>query len=394
MTPISVLVTIPWGARLGGAEEMIWTWLAHVDRCRAEPRAVFFEDGPFPREVAALGVETAVIPTGRLRQPASAARAVRELSRRMKQNRPDVVVNWVAKAQIYGGLAAARAGLSDRTIWWQHGVSKGHWMDRLATAVPARAVGCSSAASAGRQEQLRPRRATFVVHPGVDVAALARDERAALPERASGAVILGMVARLQPWKGQHRFLRALARLRADGHDVQGLIVGGEAHGFSAGYGAELERLCDDLGLTEHVTMTGHVDDAGPYMDVMDVLVSASDNEPFGIVLLEGMAKGLPVVAVSDAGPREIVAPEDTGLLVPRPDADLLAAALERLVADRGLRERMGAAGRERVTERFSAQRMAEGLTAQLERFAGRSRAEVAADSPGAPQAAAGAVRSS
>jgi glycosyltransferase involved in cell wall biosynthesis len=391
MTPISVLVTIPWGARLGGAEEMIWTWLAHADRGRVEPSTVFFEDGPFPQAVAGLGVETAVVPTGRLRQPASAGRAVRDLSRRMKRDRPDVVLNWVAKAQIYGGLAAALARLSDRTVWWQHGVSNGHWMDRLATAIPARAVGCSSTASADRQHALRPRRPTFVVHPGVDVESLAHQGApAALPEQAAGAVILGMVARLQPWKGQHRFLRAVARLRADGHDVHGLIVGGEAHGFSSGYGAALEALRDELGLAQHVTMTGHVEDAAPYMEAMDVLVSASDNEPFGIVLLEAMAKGLPVVAVSDAGPREIVAPEVSGLLIPAPDAELLAAALERLVRDRALRVRMGAAGLERVSERFSAQRMTDELTSRLERFAGRREPE----SPAAPQAAARAVRSS
>ena len=390
MTPISVLVTIPWGARLGGAEEMIWTWLAHADRGRVEPSTVFFEDGPFPQAVAGLGVETAVVPTGRLRQPASAGRAVRDLSRRMRRDRPDVILNWVAKAQIYGGLAAAGARLSDRTVWWQHGVSKGHWMDRLATAIPARAVGCSSAASADRQQTLRPRRATFVVHPGVDVESLAHQGApAALPEQAAGAVVLGMVARLQPWKGQHRFLRAVARLRAHGHDVHGLIVGGEAHGFSSGYGATLEALRDELGLAQHVTMTGHVEDAAPYMEAMDVLVSASDNEPFGIVLLEAMAKGLPVVAVSDAGPREIVAPEVTGVLVPAPDPDLLAGALERLVRDRALREQMGAAGLERVSERFSAERMTDELTSQLERFAGR----VEAGSPAAPQAATGAVRS-
>jgi glycosyltransferase involved in cell wall biosynthesis len=382
LTELSVLVTVPWGARLGGAEEMLWLWLRHASGTGVEPRLVFFEDGPFPEETAALGVDTDVVPTGRLRQPGRVAGAVGALAARIRRERPDVILNWVAKAQVYGGAAALRAGHSERTLWWQHGVPHGHWLDRLATAVPARAVGCSSAAAAARQAAMRPRRPTFVVHPGVDIDRI--DQAGAptpLPAAADGRIVLGIVGRLQPWKGQHHFLRALAALRASGHDVHGLLVGGEAHGFSAGYGAELERLTRDLDLTDAVTMTGQVPDAGPYIDSMDVLVNASENEPFGIVLIEAMARGVPVVAVADAGPREIVVPEETGILIPRPDATLLADVLDRLVADGDLRSRLGAEGRRRAIAHFGAARMAEDLAGQLTRVAGLARPEPASLQP-------------
>jgi hypothetical protein len=74
---MKLLVTVPWGDRAGGAENMLWTFLRHVDRSRNEPKVVFFEHGPFEREVAGLGMRTAVVPSGRLRELARATGVVR-----------------------------------------------------------------------------------------------------------------------------------------------------------------------------------------------------------------------------------------------------------------------------------------------------------------------------
>jgi glycosyltransferase involved in cell wall biosynthesis len=361
---VKAVITVPWGARLGGAENMLWLFLSHLDRARMDATVVFFEGGPFEREVAALGYRTSVIETGRLREPHRLGSAVGRLTTMMRRERPDIVLNWVAKAQLYGSPAAVAAGLRDRVVWWQHGVPDRHWMDRLATLLPARALGCSSSTAARAQASLRPHRPTFVVHPGVAPAPSPNGHRPL--ELPPGRVVVGIVGRLQPWKGQHRFLRALADLRARGMDPHGLIVGGEAHGFSAGYEQELRQLVSELGLSDRVTMTGHVPDAGPYLAAMDVLVSASDNEPFGIVLLEAMARGVPVLAPAQAGPLDIVVPEESGLLVDSPQPAAIAAGLERLVADADLRRRLGAGGIERVRERFTAQHMAEELQRSLE----------------------------
>jgi len=79
---------------------------------------------------------------------------------------------------------------------------------------------------------------------------------------------------------------------------------------------------------------------------MDVLVNASDPEPFGIVILEGMARGVAVVAVDSGGPAEFVDHGRTGMLARSGEPAALADALEPLLASRELRERLGAAGRE------------------------------------------------
>jgi glycosyltransferase involved in cell wall biosynthesis len=371
--PLRVLITTPWAQRLGGAENMLWTFLRHVNRSRIEPVVVFFEAGRFEREIADLGIRTFVVPAGRLRELSSGMRAVWTLVRLLRRERPNLLLNWMPKTHLYGGSAAILTRMSNRVVWWQHGVPDGHWLDRLATLLPARAVGCSSQRAALAQSSLRPRRDTFVVHPGVDpidppsadAVKQVRDEIGADP----GRPVLGIVGRLQPWKGQHEFLRALATLRTNRMDVHGLIVGGNAWNLSPDYERELHDLALDLGLTESVTFTGQVEDAMPYIAAMDVLVSASAEEPFGIVLVEAMALGLPVVAVDAAGPREIVDNGRTGVLVPEPSHEELAGALEPLLRDAPWRRSLGEAGRARFQTCFQAAGMTAALEDRLREFA-------------------------
>ena len=308
---MKLLVTVPWGERAGGAENMLWTFLRHVDRSRIEPTVVFFQQGPFEREVAGLGMRTAVIPSGRLRQLGRATRVVQAVRSVLRTEEPDLILNWSAKTQLYGASAAVAARVADRVLWWQHGIPNGHWLDRLATALPARAVGCSSFQSSDAQERLRPRRPSFVIHPGIE--APPRNGTELLALRAELGVpedrlVVGIVGRLQPWKGQHRLLGALAILRDAGHEVHGLIVGGKAFGLSPEYEPRLRRLANELGLGNSVTFTGQVPDGAKYLGAMDVFVNTSTYEPFGIALLEAMAAGLPTVAFDSGGPREIIEP--------------------------------------------------------------------------------------
>lgn len=361
-----LVVTVPWREVLGGAEIMLWRFLSHLDTDRFETTVVFLEPGPFHDQVAALGgIRTVAVPTARLRDVRRTAAAMRALARVLGDLAPDLLLNWVAKAQLYGASAAMAAGLGDRVVWWQHGIPHGHWMDRLASALPARAVGCSSTTAAWAQARLPPHRPTFVVHPGVEPERVAPASRAALgiPE---DRMVVGIVGRLQPWKGQHRVVEAVAQLRDAGHDVHALVVGGDAHGLSPQYAGLLDSRIAALRLTDRVTMTGHVRDPSSHIAAMDVLVNASIREPFGIVVLEGMAQEVAVVAVGDAGPRDIIDDGVSGVLVARPDAELLATGIGGLLADGERRRRIAAAGRERVMARFTAQRMTERLQDVLE----------------------------
>jgi glycosyltransferase involved in cell wall biosynthesis len=347
---------------------MLWSVLKHVDPRRLDIAVAFLEPGPFEDEVRELGLRTFAVPAGRLRELRAGAAAVRRLARIIRAEEPDLILNWIAKAQLYGAPAAAQAGRGDSVVWWQHCVPGGYWLDRAATALPARAVGCSSRASAVAQARARPRRRTFVVHPGVDTARVPAVERAALgiPDERP---IIGIVGRLQPDKGQHRFLDALRCVHDAGLRAHGLIVGGSAHGLSPGYEQQVRALVRQLRLEDWVTMVGQVPDARPYIAAMDVLVSASANESFGMVLVEALAQHVPVVAVAAGGPLEIVDPGSTGLLVPRPSPPLLAAAAGELLADQPRRLRMAAAARRTSLERFGIPAMVETLETRLRALA-------------------------
>ena len=346
-----ILVTLPWGQRLGGAEAMLQTVLDGASEIEHELELVFFEPGPWPVELSDAGFRVAVLPAGRLREAHRWATTVVRLARMFRRRRPDVILNWAAKTQLYGAPAAMLAGMSDRVVWWQQLIPTGHWLDRCATALPAAAVGCYSQAAARAQAGLFPSRSTFVVAPGASVAP-ANADRAPLQLRAEVPVV-GLVGRLQPWKGQDRLLRAQALLRERGHDVQTVIVGGDAYGLASEYAESLGPLASRLGLDGAVTLTGQVSDAGPYIERMDMLVNASDPEPFGIVLLEGMARGVAAVAVDSGGPAEFIEHGRTGVLARSGEPEALADALETLLVSPELRRAIARAGKERFMRDFT-----------------------------------------
>jgi len=360
-----VLVTLPWGENLGGAESMLAQILD--GGATDEIELVFFQDGPWPAELAAADYRVEVIPSGRVREVHKAARAVAALAALLRRRRPDVLLNWMPKTQLYGAPAATLARTATRVVWWQHGITTGHWTDRAATALPAFAVGCSSQAAARAQEQLRPRRSTFVVAPGTPAPSVS--ERPAPLADANGVPVVGILGRLQPWKGQDRLLRAQALLRDRGVRFHLLIVGGDAYGLSPEYARSLPQIVHELGLGDAVTMTGHVDDAGPWIRRMDVLANASEAEPFGIVLLEAMARGVPVVAVGAGGPTEIVQDGVTGVLARSGEPAALADALQPLLASAQVREEMGRHGLERHDALYTDEAMRARFWAAMRRVA-------------------------
>jgi glycosyltransferase involved in cell wall biosynthesis len=346
-----VIITVPWGERLGGAEAMLHGVLEHAAEGEHELEPVFFERGAWPEELRDAGLRVEVIEAGRLRQAHRWVRTVRRLSRLFSERDPDVILNWSAKTHLYGAPAAMLAGKRERLVWWQQTIPERTWLDGSATLLPAAAIGCYSAASQRAQARLFPKRPTFAVAAGSPVPDASQPPATiALPDDVP---IVGLVGRLQPWKNQDKLLRAQRVLRDRGHRIHTLIVGGDSYGLSPEYASSLEPLARDLGIDEDVTMTGEVPDAGPYIQRMDVLVNASDPEPFGIVILEGMARGVAVMAVDSGGPSEFVDDGVTGVLARSGEPADLAAALERLLEAPERRAEIARAGRDRYFAEYT-----------------------------------------
>jgi glycosyltransferase involved in cell wall biosynthesis len=369
-----ILMTMPWGERLGGAEEQLQVILECSDTIAHELEFVFFQGGPWPEELSGAGFHVEVIEAGRVRHIHRWLMTVIRLTGILRHRQPDLIVNWAAKTHLYGAPAAILAGLGDRVMWWQQVVPTGGWMVRCATMLPTAAIGCNSRAGAEAQQKFFPARPTFVWYAGARTPR-AYDDASPL-ELPSDVPVVGMVARLQPWKGQDRLLKAQALLRERGHEMHLVLVGGDSYGLSPEYAESLSPLIAQLGLTGAVTMTGEVPDAGPYIEQMDIVVNASDPEPFGISLVEGMSRGVAVVGVNSGGPGEYIAHLQTGMLARSGDPSELADALEPLLVSDDLRRTVAQAGREQYLREFTdiamRDRFFANLATVLEKRAGAS----------------------
>ncbi len=184
------------------------------------------------------------------------------------------------------------------------------------------------------------------------------------------ALRIGMVGRLAPWKGQHVFLDAFAEAFRKGPE-RSVIVGAPLFGEDA-YQARLRRSVEVLGLDGRVVFTGFSEDVWSVLADLDVLVHASViPEPFGQVIVEAMAAGLPIIATNAGGPAEIIRDGVDGLLYPPGDSAALAARLRTLAGDAALRARLGAAARE-TARSFTPDTAAAGVMEVYDRVLGRA----------------------
>ncbi len=161
-----------------------------------------------------------------------------------------------------------------------------------------------------------------------------------------------MVGRLRPWKGQERFLHMAAALAAANPHLRFAVVGGDPFRVDDGYAQALLALSTDLGLDSLLTFTRHLDDVRPALAALDVFVHPGDPEPFGLVNLEAMAMGKPVVAFAHGALPEIVVQGETGLLVPPTDITELARSVRLLLNQPAYAQHLGRAGRQRAVEHF------------------------------------------
>ncbi len=172
----------------------------------------------------------------------------------------------------------------------------------------------------------------------------------------NGRSRVGMVGHLSPIKGQAEFVRAAALIASQRSDVDFLIVG-EDKSRDGHNQAEIERLIEELGVGGCVRLIGWLDDVRYVLETLDVFVCPSRIEPFGLVMVEAMASGVPVVATRSEGAVEIIDDCVTGRLVPIGDTTALADAITSLIADVADREKLIRNALVSVRERFSAERM-------------------------------------
>ena len=366
---IRVLIVMPQANLGGGAELMLLNFLHGIRVVRPGWRCsvVFLRPGAFVNVLRNSGFAVASVLDVRLRRPVSLARAIIRLSREIKAQRADIVFSWVAYAHLLGGLASLMQGVP--AVWYQIGSASGV-IDRVATLIPARSVLCVSHFIAGRQTQMWPHRPVTVVWPGIDLIAFSaagQESRSGLRARLGLPVdghLAVMVGRLQRWKGMHTAIAAMPAVVRTFPETRLVIVGG-AHESERDYGDELLDLIRRFELSDHVVMAGLQQNIAEWMGAADVVLHASREEPFGIVAVEAMACGRPVITGKDGGVSEAVRDGIEGSHVPFGNHRCLAETMIGLFQDGGKAARMGAAGIARA-RLFSIRRYAEEICCSLE----------------------------
>lgn len=353
----------------GGGELMLLHLMQQGQKAGIEWLVIFLEDGPMVGQVRELGVTAFVIVSGRLREPHRYVLAVRRIAAVVRSQSVDVVFGWMNQGQLYGSPAARLASVP--ALWYQLGIPLTRaWADRMATRLPALGILACSQAGAEAQSAIMPERPLRVVYPGVELerfepgmlpGPLEAKQRLGLPTKGP---VIGIVGRLQRWKGMHVLLEAMPEILRTHPDAHCVVVGG-SHAQEPDYPGVLQEQIARLELGGCVTLAGLQKNVPEWMQAMNVIVHASDHEPFGIVVIEAMALGKPVIAGNAAGPTEIITPEVNGLLTPYGDVPALAQAVLRYLDDPTFAGRMGAAARERAQE-FSTRRYAHNLISALQ----------------------------
>jgi glycosyltransferase involved in cell wall biosynthesis len=367
------------GGTIGGCEQHVLALLTHLDRTRFEPWLACFEAEPDEATpmlpmFRAAGVRTIDLRATRRTDPA----AVWRFGRLLRRGRFDIVHAHSFRTELASTLLGRVAGMAPVVVRTVYNVDEFYTspcyapLAKLSARGLNRIIAISDAvADFLRSDAGLPAEKIERIYYGIDPAPYQPD----MPppsRRTDGDPLkrptIGMVARLAPQKGHRVLFDALPAVRASLPDVMVRLIGHEELSTAA----ELREYATMRGVADLVRFEGFRADIPQVMADLDVFVLPSLWEGFGLVLVEAMAAGRPVVA-SAVGPiPEIVIDGETGLLVPPDDAAALADAIVRLLREPDRAAAMGRAGRARVERELQLDTMIARTEAVYDRLLGRA----------------------
>ena len=354
-----------WYAGLGGGETDLLTLADSLDGDRFECQLLLPTDGQLAQRWRASGRRSHILPfrgASTLFVPAVWARfpVVRRMETLLVREGIDLIHSDYHSLPLVAP-AARRAGIP--VMWTVHGWWFKPWPWQRAFFRGIRAAARSKAIRDGflGAPPFMPADRLPVIYSGIDCERFQPGLGAGSLRREIGiaddALVVAMVARFQPVKGQHRFLDLAERILSDLPGTQFIVAGDDAFGVAAdkGYRDEIHRRArSSAALRERIHFLGFRADVEQVYAAADVFVCPSDFESFGKANLEAMACGKPVVSTRRGGPSETIVDGVSGFLVDSGDVDALSENVLKLLRNAELRARMGAAGRARVKSTFSA----------------------------------------
>lgn len=340
--------------QLGGGERHLADLANGLARRGHEVYAALIPSSPLRSELSAVAKQNIVELRMRNSLPIAGAMKV---ARFVREHEIDIVHAHVARDYPLAALAARRAGA--RLVLTRHVLFPLSRIHKLTLRRTTRVIAVSQAVADSLQAQgiFDPGK-IVLIHNGIDVDRFAR-RREVLANGGPDAdtrLRVGMIGHLAPIKGPEDFVRAAALVCGRRDDVE-FIIAGEDKSRAGEDRRQLEALIDELHLNQKFRLIGWVEDVAKFLPTLDLFVSSSRSEPFGLAIVEAMAADVPVVSTMSEGAREIIDDHQTGRLVQIADATALAASIDELLSDRKERTRLSENAQRAVRERFSLEKM-------------------------------------
>lgn len=285
-------------------------------------------------------------------------RSAHELERFVRRNEIEIVHAHMARDYSLASYAARR-NPKTKFIATRHVLFQLNRLHRHTLARATRVIAVSNAvAQELRASGVVSERQIAVIPNGIDVerfiCARASFDRVQFL-RSMGlpvdCLLVGSIGELRTLKRHDDFIRAAAIVAARFPETQFVLAGlGEVR-------KQLEALVNELGLSKRFHFLGWLDDAEKLLCAMDVFVSASETESFGLAIVEAMAAGTAVVATATEGAKEVIQDQQTGLLVPIGNVEQIAGSVINLLSDPDHRRTIATQSAQSAAKKFSLTRM-------------------------------------
>jgi glycosyltransferase involved in cell wall biosynthesis len=295
------------------------------------------------------------------------AQSARQLSHILAQSRIDIVHAHMARDYSVAAYAVRRHP-SAKLVVTRHVLFPLNRLHKRTLSYASRIVAVSSAV--GRQltaQKLFEPQKIVVIRNGINAdkfinmkTTLDRTSNLRTLGIPDDCLLVGSIGELRALKRHDDFIRAAALVAAKVPSAHFVIAGVDTS-TTGEVLKQLEALVVAHGLRERIHFLGWLDDAAPLLGSMDLFVSASETESFGLAIAEAMASGTAVVSTATEGASELIVEGETGLLVPIGDVERMANAISSLLLDEHKRQQFGIEGQRVVSKEFSLDRMVDEL---------------------------------
>ncbi|MCW8130773.1 MAG: glycosyltransferase family 4 protein [Planctomycetota bacterium] len=382
--PVRVLFLSAAG-QIGGAERSLYELLCALPEDRVEAAACVPPEGQLARLCALAEVPVYPVPlrrflrtlspfllAGQVRAMYQASQAIRGI---VEKHRIDLLHANTDSAALVAWEVSREAKVP--FVWHCRDLRPLGPLAKVLAKSAAAVIAISKAVAEHLEAQGAPRERICLIENGIDVARFhAPTDRLAVRHRTRAylgvpldAPLLIDVGSWVPWKRHELFLEALGLVRKEMPQTIGMLVGSDLFRQNASYADFLEARALSAGLGEDALLVlQQREDVPDLLAAADVLVSPSDREPFGRVLAEAGAAGVPVVSTHSGAKAEVIRDGETGLLVPPGDAPAIAQACLTLLTDDERRARLGTNAIVRVSELFNVRRAAQEIADLYDRI--------------------------